>query len=129
MSDELIRQLNSLHDRIRAELAVAVKDQAEMLSDTQRTALRSMESEPTGNLAASCVALPTDDPLTYIVQAGGEATTVEVREGSGQAYDYAEAFEYGTSRQPARPFFWPTYRAKKSEILQSIASAVQKALR
>lgn len=129
MSDELIRQLNTLHDRIHAELAVAVRDQAEMLSNAQREALRSLETEPSGKLESTCIVLPTNDPFTYVVQAGGEATTVEVREGSGQAYDYAEAFEFGTSRQPARAFFWPTYRAKKSEILQGIAAAVQKVLR
>jgi len=122
--------LNSLSDKIVAELSTTIREQAEMLSDAQRDALQALEdSEPTGGLAASCVAVPTDDPLTYIVQAGGDLTTKEIREGSGVDYDYAEAFEYGTSRQHAKPFFWPTYRAKRDDIEEAISNAVDRAIR
>lgn len=127
---ELDEYLNRLPDRIRAELAGAIREQAEMLSDAQRTALQTLEqSEPTGDLAASCVAVPGENDLEYIVQAGGDLTTKEVREGSGVDYDYAEAFEFGTSRQHAKPFFWPTYREKRAGIEQAISEAVDKALK
>ena len=128
---ELDKYLNSLPDRIRAELSGVVKEQAQMLSDAQAAALLSMESAPeeTGNLHASCQAVPGADDLEFIVQAGGELTTKEVREGSGVAYDYAEFFEYGTSRQHARPFFWPTYREKREGIEQAISDAVERVLK
>jgi HK97 gp10 family phage protein len=130
-TDELDAYLDSLPDRIRAELSGAVHDQATMLSDAQRAALQGMETEPaeTGNLEASCVVVPGADDLEWIVQAGGELTTKEVREGSGVAYDYSEAFEFGSSRQHARPFFWPTYRQKREGIRQAIAAAVEKILK
>jgi HK97 gp10 family phage protein len=122
--------VNSLPDKVVAELSDVIREQAEMLSDAQRQALKQLEdSEPTGDLAASCVAVPTKDPLAYIVQAGGDLTTKEVREGSGVEYDYAEAFEFGTSRQHAKPFFWPTYRAKREGIEQAIEAAVEKAFK
>lgn len=129
--DDLDKYLNSLPDKIVAELSRTIQEQAQMLSDAQAAALLGMETAPeeTGNLHASCMVTPTDDPLTYIVQAGGDLTTKEIREGSGVSYDYAESFEFGNSRQHARPFFWPTYRAKRSGIEEAISDAVEKALK
>ena len=77
----------------------------------------------------SCVAVPGNSRLEYIVQAGGDLTIKEVREGSGVDYDYALAFEYGTSRQHAKPFFWPTYRACKDDIQQAIDEAANEVLK
>ena len=131
MDDDLDTYLNSLPDRILAELRGVVQEQAEMLSGAQRVALQALETSPaeTGNLEESCVAVPGKDDLEWIVQAGGDLTTKEIRESSGVAYDYAEAFEYGTSKQPARPFFWPTYNEKKDEIRSAIAAGVERVLR
>ncbi len=122
-TDELDAYLDSLPDRIRAELSGVVHDQAQMLSDAQRAALQGLEQEPaeTGNLEASCTVMPGADDLEWVVQAGGELTTKE--------YDYAEAFEFGTSRQHAQPFFWPTYREKREGIEQAIETAVEKVLK
>jgi HK97 gp10 family phage protein len=130
-TDELDAYLDGLPDRIRAELSGVVHEQAVMLSDAQRAALQGLEQEPaeTGNLEASCTVVPGADDLEWVVQAGGELTTKEVREGSGVAYDYAEAFEFGSSRQHARPFFWPTYREKREQIKQAIAAGVEKVLK
>lgn len=130
-TDELDSYLRNSPDRIRAELSGVVQEQAQMLSDAQAAALLSMEEAPeeTGNLHASCQVVPGADDLEFIVQAGGELTTKEVREGSGVAYDYAEAFEYGTLRQHARPFFWSTYREKREGIEQAIRDAVERVLK
>lgn len=129
-TDELDRYLNSLLDKIRAEISDEVLKQAFLLSDAQRAALRSLEqTAETGALEASCTVAPGADDLEYIVQAGGDMTTKEVREGSGVDYDYALAFEYGTSHQHAKPFFWPTYREKREGIEQAISDAVERAIK
>jgi HK97 gp10 family phage protein len=73
--------------------------------------------------------VPGSSPLEYAVQAGGDLTIKEVREGSGVDYDYALAFEFGTSRQPARPFFWSTYQARKDEIQQAIDEAANEVIK
>lgn len=129
--DELMRYLDGLPDRIRQPVARALQEQAAMLSEAQRDALRALETAPedTGNLEESCTVLPGESDLEAIVAAGGDLTTKEVREGSGIAYDYAEAFEYGTQHQAARPFFWPTYREHRADIEEAIAGAVEEALR
>ncbi|WP_375763084.1 hypothetical protein ACE10X_27205 [Bradyrhizobium sp. Pha-3] len=128
--DDLEAWLQALPDKLREHLSDVLREQAFRLSDAQRRALQSLEQFPeTGALEASCTVAPGADNLEYIVQAGGDMTTKEVRDGSGVSYDYSEAFEYGTSRQLARPFFWPTYRAMKDDIEQAIEEAVSEVLK
>ena len=126
---ELQDYLNSLPDKLREPLAAVILGQAELLSQAQQNALQALEqSEETGDLEASCVVVGGATDLEALVQAGGAATTKEVREGSGADYDYAEAFEFGTSHQPARPFFYSTYNAMHDDIQQAITDAVNEVL-
>lgn len=128
---DLQAYLESLPDKLTDHLAGVIRDQAEELSAAQWSALKSLEQSPdeTGDLEASCVAIPGNSPLEYIVQAGGDLTTREIREGSGVEYDYALAFEYGTARgQPARPFFWPEYRKRRDDIQTAIHEVATKVL-
>jgi HK97 gp10 family phage protein len=121
--------LESLPDKVEANLADVLQDQARQLSEAQRAALRSHQASPdeSGNLEES-IQVDTRDPLDVHVVAGGEITTTEVREGSGEPYDYSLGFEFGNSRQPARPFFWNTYRAMKPDIDEAISDAIGKAI-
>jgi HK97 gp10 family phage protein len=129
-SDDLQNYLNNLPDKLRERVNQTLLEQAAKLSLAQRQALQSLEeTEPTGDLEESCTVVPGDNDGEVIVQAGGPLTTKEVREGSGVSYDYAEAFEFGTSRQPARPFFYNTYDAMKGEILDSVNDAVSEELK
>jgi HK97 gp10 family phage protein len=129
MADDLEAYLNALPAKLEAQLSDVVREQAEMLSAAQRQALQSLEqSDETGDLEASCVVVPGESDLEFIVQAGGDLTTKEVREGSGVGFDYALAFEFGTSRQAARPFFWPTYREHKDEIREAINQGISEVL-
>lgn len=83
------------------------------------------------------------------IQAGGERTTDrigtrtydrEVRIGSGDTagrtkkaggfnvtYDYAVGVEFGTSRVPARPYFWPNYRRHKKRVKAALSRVIRKA--
>lgn len=133
MSDdnqELQNYLAGLPDKLTAELADVIREQAEMLSAAQKQALQSLEeTEPTGDLEASCVVVPGATDLEVLVQAGGELTTKEVRHGSGVEYDYALGFEFGTSHQPARPFFYSTYRGRRDEIQSAINVAANEVIK
>lgn len=129
MADDLDAYLNALPDKIREQLSDVILQQAFLLSDAQRQALQSLEqTDLTGALEASCTVARGENDLEFIVQAGGDLTTKEVRDGSGVPYDYAEAFEFGTSRQAARPFFWPTYRASRDQMQEAIDDAVNEVL-
>lgn len=126
---ELQDYLSSLPDKLLEPLVAVIREQAQMLSDAQRSALQSLEqSDETGDLEASCTVVEGETDLEVLVQAGGDLTTKEVREGSGVSYDYAEAFEFGTSRQSARPFFYPTYHAMRDDMQQAINDAVNEVL-
>jgi HK97 gp10 family phage protein len=131
MADDLETYLNALPGRLTEELSGVLREQAFRLSDAQRQALQSLEQAPeeTGDLEASCTVAPGSNPLEYFVQAGGQLTTKEVREGSGEPYDYAEAFEFGTSIQPARSFFYSTYNAMKDDMQEEINEAMSEILK
>lgn len=128
-NDDLDAYLSSLPDKLREQLSDVLREQAFRLSDAQRAALRALEQSPeTGALEASCTVAPGANDLEYIVQAGGDMTTKEVREGSGEPYDYALGFEFGTSHQPARPFFYSTYNAMRDDMQKAIDEAVNEVL-
>lgn len=122
---DLDKYLKSLPDKLVKQLSDAVKREADRLSAAQRQTVRRLVKESTGALEESCTVAPGDHPLEYIVQAGGDLTTTEIREGSGVAFDHALAFEYGTLHQPARPFFYSTYRAMQTSMAQNISNAVK----
>src|SRR3954447_1313449 len=113
MADDFDAYLNALPDQITEQLSGVLREQAELLSAAQKRALQALEQSPdeTGDLEESCTVVPGKDDLEFIVQAGGPLTTKDIREGSGVPYDYAVGFEFGTSHQPARPFFYSTYNA------------------
>lgn len=128
-NDDLDAYLQSLPDKITEHLSDVLREQAFRLSDAQREALRQLEQSPeTGALEASCTVAAGAHDLEYFVEAGGDMTTKAVREGSGVEYDYALAFEFGTSRQPARPFFYNTYEAMRDDMQQAIDDAVSEVL-
>jgi HK97 gp10 family phage protein len=126
MADDLDAYLNALPDQITEQLSDVLREQAELLSAAQKQALQSLEQSPeeTGGLEESCTVVPGQDELEFIVQAGGDLTTKEVREGSGEPFDYALAFEFGTAHQAARPFFYPTYNAMKDDMQEAINEAM-----
>lgn len=130
MADDLDEYLQSLPDKLTEQLSDVLREQAERLSQAQREALQSLEQSPdeTGHLEESCQVVPGENELEWLVQAGGPLTTTEVRDGSGVPYDYALGFEFGTSHQPARPFFYPTYNAMRDDMQQAINEAVSEVL-
>lgn len=129
MADDLDDYLQSLPAKLTEHLSDVLREQAFRLSDEQRAALRSLEQSPeTGALEASCTVAAGAHDLEYFVEAGGDMTTKEVREGSGEPYDYALGFEFGNSKQPARPFFYNTYEALRDDMQAEIDSAINEVL-
>lgn len=59
--------------------------------------------------------------MRVLVRAGGPKTT---RGG----YDYAIAQEFGTEKMHAQPFFWSSYRARKTTIRRALKAAAKKAI-
>jgi HK97 gp10 family phage protein len=91
----------------------------------QDTASRHKKS---GDTVASIRMVKTGNPNRIRIVAGGELTTREIRKGSGVAYDYALAEEFGTKHEAAIPFFWNTYRANKAGIVQRVTAGAARTI-
>lgn len=75
--------------------------------------------------------------MVYLVRAGGDKTTVgggsrgffgRLFFGSGE-YDYSLGVEFGTQNMNAQPFFWPSYRARRTETRRAIKAAAKAAIK
>ena len=122
--DEFERAIGQLSFKLRRQIAEAIKAEADRLAD----AIKAAAPVKTGKLRDSVKVRRTRNELKLYVTAGGEETTKEVRSGSGVEYDYALATEYGTSKENAQPFFYPTARELEPSIRENIEQAVSEAL-
>jgi HK97 gp10 family phage protein len=122
--EELQRYFKDISFKVKRELVTVIKAQADDLA----AAIKAEAPVKTGRLRDSVAVRRGRNTLELIVTAGGDSTTVSER-GAGGAYDYSLAIEYGTSRQPAQPFFWRVYRQKRPEIERAISDAVEQALK
>ena len=56
------------------------------------------------------------------------ALRITIYAGGGEAF-YARFHEFGTVDMPARPFFFPVWRARRTRIRRRISLAISKAIR
>lgn len=70
---------------------------------------------------AKAAVAPHSDTSKVVVTAGGSATTKPEKHGKAPEYDYALATEFGTGRERAKPFFYPTFNAMKGQIEAALA--------
>ena len=124
------RVMNALPDNIRAPIRAEIFHQAAVLRGDIAAAA---PGGATGNLKRSVRVTPgTRSRMAALVRAGGELTTIRRGitapqsvgghrvQSVADSYDYAIAIEFGTRNIPAQPFFFSTYRAKKSKLRQAI---------
>jgi HK97 gp10 family phage protein len=125
IDDDVQRYLADLPFKVKRKLAETIKGEADRLAD----AIKAAAPVKTGALRDSVKVRRRRNELNLEVVAGGDATTKEVRGGSGQDYDYALAAEYGAVNKPAQPFFYSTAREMQRDIEQNISDAVAEALK
>lgn len=134
--------------RIPQEVRAAVEAQLEKEADDMLAAIQRVVPVDTGNLRKSIRKEKGHRPLSWRIRAGGPLTTVKVRKGvrdrdfakaakSGGnkgEFDYARGVEFGHLAEdgtfvPAKPYFWPIYRARKKAIRRRLAAAAKKPLK
>ncbi len=125
MADDLDSYLGSLPFKMRRELATVVRAGADGLA----AAIEVEEPVKSGELRGTVKVRRRRNELDLEVTVGGEGTTKEVRQGSGEDYDYALANEFGTVHQPANPVAYPTARRMEPEIRANIAAGVDRVLK
>lgn len=110
-----------LPDHLRRQIAPEIKRQADGLA----AAVKERAPRDRGKLRESVRVRQGRNDLEQIVEAGGPLTT---RQGTSTSYDYALADEFGNEHVPARPFFYPTYRARRAGMRAAILAAVERAI-
>jgi HK97 gp10 family phage protein len=151
MANDLVslqRSFDQVSFRAKRELATVVQAEAERLAE----AIRAAAPVKTGTLRDSVKVRRNRGSLSFTIVAGGDATTktyerdtgyesavvIDGRDnrgiakqsgGAGVTYDYSLSVEYGTSREHAEPFFFPTVRAMQDDIAANLKAAVMKAYR
>jgi hypothetical protein len=134
--ERLRLKFQALPGAIRAEVQKAVRTSAEELVGLQKR----LAPQDKGALRDSIrYEITEGEEYRATVMAGGtEATKREVRKGSGVFTDEAILKEYGTKphpaggkfagakipAEPARPFFFPAYRALRKRIKGRISRAI-----
>lgn len=123
--DRLARKLKRLPKEVRTQVLPTLKKAGDEINALQRN-LVPVEH---GVLRSTIRNHVEEDRLRVVIEAGGPATTREVRQGADAEYDYALGQEFGTREMPANPFFMPGYRALKKSAKSRIARAMGKAAR
>jgi len=116
--------LSGLSFKLKRELAGKIKEEADGLV----AAIQARSRFRTGRQRASVKVRRRRNELDLEVIAGGETTSVALRAGSGEEYDYALAQELGTVDVPADPFFYNTAREMMPDIRENIEQAVADAI-
>lgn len=122
MSIDLVEGwFRELPRKLQRELAGRVRTRVDRARDILADAAPVVKAENVrehvepGALKASVQVRRKRNELDLEITAGGAQTTREVRAGSGEAFDYAKADEFGTEHQPARPWFFSTWNAGLGE--------------
>lgn len=116
--DGLIASIDALHNELRAALPDIVADGAAIIADE----IRARAPVRTGSLANAVDTIESHsvDSASAIVQVDASA--------QGQQEHYAIFDEFGTSKQPARPFFRPGVQAAapraQALMVERIASII-----
>ena len=122
--DQFNKQIGDLPIKLKRQLATAIKVEADRLAE----AIKAAAPVKTGALRDSVKVRRRRNDLDLEVTAGGDQTIHGTRGPHGAA-DYSLFVEYGTTQNPAQPFFYPTARSMEKEIRQNIENAIEEVLK
>jgi HK97 gp10 family phage protein len=130
--DRLLRKLTRIPQAMREQIRIAMAKEAdEIVAMAQRLApsspgggtLRASigwrwgDKAPSGTMSLGQVKAPSEF---------GSALTLTIFAGGGKAF-YARFVEFGTVKMGKRPFFFPSYRARRKPAKNAIRRAVRTA--
>lgn len=116
--ERFFKRLISVVPEAEKELTEANRKSAEaMVAMAQR-----LVPVATGTLRDSIRMSAGERPTSFVVEAGGKATTKG-------GYDYSLSAEFGNVNSPASPFFYPSFRASKKPAKSRATRALRKAIK
>lgn len=128
--------IEAIPDELEGEIRETVVTQAALVaSEIKSVAAVDPTSKTPGALKAS-VRVEEAPPkgtkfIRVLIKAGGKTTTKSVTVGKGgfaYEYDFARAQEFGTQKEPAHPFFFPIWRARRKDAKAAIRKAIKTAI-
>lgn len=126
MADDLDKWLGDLPGKLKDQL---VSEFADIVDEEMVDPVRAAAPiGATGRLRDSVRKSEGRNDLEWIVEAGGSLTTKDVRVGADADYDYALAVEFGNEHVPAKPFFYPTIRARRARFNERVNDLIGRVL-
>lgn len=119
--DELLKQLNELGNKAGRVEGQALKEGAEIIQKAaSQKAPRSDRNKEhlADNIKISKV--KTKNGVKYI--------EVGPQRGDNDKFFYGKFIEFGTSKQPARPFMYPAMMENKDEVVNKMKDVIRRAL-
>lgn len=113
IKDTLITQAALVASEIKS---VAAEDPTSATPGALKASVRIEEAPPKGGKF-----------VRVLIKAGGKTTMKPIKTGKGGEYDFARAQEFGTQKEPAHPFFYPIWRARRKDVRAAVRSAVKAA--
>lgn len=124
----LLDTFRSLPEEVKAETLKGVMKSAEELARVQK-ALVPVDS---GDLRDSITVTGPGETTPPYSQPGGERVVPDygaaVTAGNTDAR-YPHLVEFGTTKAPAQPYFWPAYRSLRKRLQARISRASRKGIR
>lgn len=122
------KRMRAIPKAVRESVHPALVKGAEEIAATARR----LAPEETGALKESITVTGPNQPTPAYSQPGGARMVGEnqaaVTVGNSKVR-YAHLVEYGTTKAPAKPFFWPAFRSQRKRAANRIKRAMSKAVR
>ncbi|AXQ95119.1 HK97 gp10 family phage protein [Cereibacter azotoformans] len=122
------RRMRAVPKAAREAVQPALVRQAEALAST----MRAVAPKDSGDLAGSIAVTGPGQTTPAYSQPGGAMMVGEnqsaVTVGNSDVR-YAHLVEYGTTKNEAKPFFWPSVRLHRARAAAAIKRAIGKAIR
>ncbi|MGE3247965.1 MAG: HK97-gp10 family putative phage morphogenesis protein [Beijerinckiaceae bacterium] len=126
--DRLNKRLTAIPKAVREAVPPALAKSGEELAGRMKI----LAPEDSGDLKESiAVTLPGQSTPPYS-QPGGSRVAKEnevLVTAGNSAVRYPHLVEYGTSKAPAQPYFWPAFRLTRKRITNRLRRAIAKAVR
>lgn len=122
------RNLNKIVDKVSGPVKETMISQAGLIAGEMKrvVSVGTSQDERAGSLRDSIRVEEGEgnskQAIVVKIKAGGRKT---INDGESHAYDYARANEFGTTEMHARPFFYPTYNARKKDARTAIRKRIK----
>ena len=126
--DRLKRKLRALPDAAREEIAKAMEQSANEIVALMKSLVPVDTGDAQMSISWTWGDAPKGSMVLGKVRQGGKGAgnlVITIFAGGGEAF-YARFLEFGTKSMPARPFFYPSWRALRRRVRGRTTRAINK---